>query len=158
MCQQSVICLLFLHFSLNNTLLKIASSYWIQALVITIEAYISLPMLNCLEVWTSLRTFFLSPDLTFSSILYGSIWLFSIIFLEGSCKRSQLPLLGEFLSRHCFMMCTAMEVEHRELQSNRNATTVVFTRTTGERWWRMGKKCFYIILRLTRRLQVHVGI
>ena len=152
MCQQSVICLLFLHFSLNNSLLKIASSYWIQALVITIEAYISLPMLNCLE-----DIFFSSPDLTFSSILCGYIGLFSIIFLEGSCKRSQLPVLGQFLSRHCFMMCTAMEAEHRELQSSRNANTVVFARTTGERWWRMGKKCFYIILRLTRRLQIHGG-
>ena len=37
----------------------------------TIEAYIYLPVLNCLEAWTPLGLFF--PDLTFWSILYGSI-------------------------------------------------------------------------------------
>ena len=36
---------------------KILSIYWIQALVTKVEAYISLPMLSCLETWTPLGPF-----------------------------------------------------------------------------------------------------
>ena len=75
MLQQSVTCLLFSTLRSNWLVLhRKPHPLWIQALVITVEAYVSLPMFPCLEAWTPLRPFFsLSTDLTFSSILYGSI-------------------------------------------------------------------------------------
>ena len=53
-----------------------------------------------------------------------------------------------------FTLSITMEVEFR-IPNSTNATTVVFAKITGVRWWRMGKKCVYIVSWLTRRLQVH---
>ena len=47
--------------------------------------------------------------------------------------------LGQFLNRHCFMLCITMEVEPR---SSTNATTVAVAKITGERGWRVGKSVF----------------
>ena len=71
------------------------------------------------------------------------------------CKKSRevaVSLPGRFLSRHSFMLCITMEVEPR---IERNATTVAVAKITGERGWRVEKKCFCIVFWLTRRLRYH---
>ena len=79
--QQLITCL-FIHFNLKlimSSSEKIVSIDWNQAIVITVEAYISLPVLSCLEAWTPLGQLF--PDLTLSCILYGSVGLyFQLLF------------------------------------------------------------------------------
>ena len=40
-------------------------------------------------------------------------WMPFIIFIARSCERLQVPFPGQFLSRCCFTLCLAMEVEPR---------------------------------------------
>ena len=63
-------------------------------------------------------------------------------------------LLGRFLNRCCFTRCITMEVD-LELQSSTNVTTVVVAKITGERGWRVEKKCLCIDFWPTRRSRVH---
>ena len=63
-------------------------------------------------------------------------------------------LPGRFLSRCCFTLCITREVEPR-IGKQWNATTVAVAKITGQRGWRLEKKCFCFIFLLIRRSQVH---
>ena len=75
-----------------------------------------------------------------------------------SCKKSRevaASLPGQFLSRRCFTLCITMKAEPRiAKQCSTNASTVAVAIITGERGWRVGKKCLCIVFWLTRRSRV----
>ena len=63
-------------------------------------------------------------------------WMPFVIFCARSCKRSQLPLLGWFLSRGWFMLCITMEVEPTAAKQYK-CYYCCMCKITGERWWRI---------------------
>ena len=103
--QQLITCFFIFYFytlrpKINNQFLDETCIQLLDpSIVITVEAYISLLMLNCLEVWTSLRPFL--PDLTFPCILYGSIGqrqgspLESYFFVLSTLKHSKFIISKE---------------------------------------------------------------
>jgi len=77
-----------------------------------------------------------------------------VILSERSCERSQLPLLGQFLSRRWFMLCITMKIEPRIAKQYKCHYCCV-CKNYREKTMKDGKKSvFCIISWLTRRLGV----
>ena len=66
-----------------------------------------------------------------------------VIFLHKKSREVAASLPGQFLSRRCFMLCITMEFEPRI--AKQYTTTVAVAKITGERGWRVGKKCLCVI-------------
>ena len=81
-------------------------------------------------------------------------------FCNLSCKKLRevaASLPGWFLSRRCFMLCITMEVESR-IAKQYKCHHCCSCKKTGERGWRVEKKCLFVIFWLTKRSQVREKI
>ena len=67
-------------------------------------------------------------------------WIPFVIFRARSRERWQLSLPGRFLSRCCITLCRTMEVEPR-IAMQYKCHHCCSCKISGERGWRVGKKC-----------------
>ena len=73
--------------------------------------------------------------------------------LRKKSREVAASLPGRFLSRRCFTLCITMEVEPRIVKQHK-CHHCCSCKITGERGWKVGKKCLCVVLGLTRTSRV----